>query len=186
MMNKRTPLYLTVSAMFLSLALVLPLITGQIPSIGKMLLPMHLPVLLCGLICGWQYGLVVGAVAPILRSVIFGLPALYPEAVVMCFELATYGLVAGIIYQSIKKQNIFKVYISLISAMLAGRVVYGAVNYILLTVRAEQYTWSLFFAGAFGRALPGIIVQLVLIPTLMAALNRTGLVPYRKEPLHKQ
>lgn len=180
-MNKKTPIYLTVSAMFLSLGLVLPLITGQIPQIGQMLLPMHLTVLLCGLICGWQYGLVVGAITPILRSVLFGMPRLYPTAIVMFFELATYGLVAGLIYHRMKKQNVFAVYLSLIVSMIAGRIVYGAASYLLLTLRAESYTLSLFFAGAFFNAIPGIVLQLVLIPVLMLALDRTGLLPYRND-----
>ena len=59
---------LVLAAMFLAIGLVLPFFTGQIPQIGSMLLPMHLPVLLCGLICGWQYGVVVGFVAPLMHA----------------------------------------------------------------------------------------------------------------------
>ena len=79
---------LTLSALFLALGLVLPLITGQIPQIGKMLLPMHIPVLLCGMVCGWPYGLAVGAVMPLLRGLLFGMPVLYPTGIGMAFELA--------------------------------------------------------------------------------------------------
>ena len=82
---------LTLSALFLALGLVLPLITGQIPQIGKMLLPMHIPVLLCGMVCGWPYGLAVGAVMPLLRGLLFGMPVLYPTGIGMAFELAAYG-----------------------------------------------------------------------------------------------
>lgn len=82
---------ITLSAMFLGLAIVLPFLTGQIQVVGKMLLPMHLPVLLCGLICGWQYGAVIGFITPIMRSLIFGMPPLYPTALAMAFELAAYG-----------------------------------------------------------------------------------------------
>ena len=180
-MNKRTPVYLTVSAMFLSLGLVLPFLTGQIPQIGRMLLPMHLTVLLCGMVCGWQYGLVVGAITPILRSVLFGMPQLYPDAVVMFFELATYGFVIGIVYHGLKKQNIFTAYLSLIIAMISGRAVYGVVKYLLLTAKASGYAWSLFVADAFLNSIPGIVIQLVLIPALMLVLDRTGLLPYRND-----
>ena len=67
---------LALSAMFMAIGLVLPFLTGQIPQIGSMLLPMHLPVLLCGLICGWQYGGLVGFVLPLLRYLLFGMPHL--------------------------------------------------------------------------------------------------------------
>ena len=87
---------LAYAALFLALCLVLPMLTGQIPQIGSMLLPMHIPVLLCGLVCGWQYGAAVGFVAPLLRSVLFGMPPMYPVAIAMAFELLTYGLVIGI------------------------------------------------------------------------------------------
>ena len=89
---------LVLSAMFIAVGLVLPFFTGQIPQIGKMMLPMHLPVFLCGLICGWPYGLAVGFVTPLLRSMIFSMPVMYPAAIAMAFELATYGFVAGFLY----------------------------------------------------------------------------------------
>ena len=95
---------MVLSAMFLALAMVLPLLTGQIPQIGKMLSPMHIPVLLCGFFCGPWYGLLVGAIAPVLRSLIFGMPALFPNAFIMCFELATYGCVSGLLYKLLPKK----------------------------------------------------------------------------------
>ena len=79
---------LVLAAMFVALGLVLPFLTGQVPQIGNMLLPMHLPVLLCGLICGWQYGGVVGFILPPLRYVMFGMPPIFPTGVAMAFELA--------------------------------------------------------------------------------------------------
>lgn len=89
---------LTLAALFLALGLVLPFFTGQIPQIGSMLLPMHIPVFLCGLICGWQYGAAVGFIVPLMRSVLFGMPPLFPTATAMAFELLTYGLVVGLLY----------------------------------------------------------------------------------------
>lgn len=176
---KRTVKNLVLAAMFLAIGLVLPFITGNIPAIGQMLLPMHFPVLLCGLICGWQYGLLVGLICPLLRSVAFGMPVLYPVAIEMMAELATYGAVAGLVYSHLRPQNIGKVYIALIVAMLAGRVVYGVVAGLLLGF-GTGFTMSMFISAAFVNALPGIIAQLVLIPVIMAALNKAKLVPYRK------
>ncbi len=180
-MNKKAILKLTLSAMFLAVGLVLPFLTGQIPQIGKMLLPMHLPVMLCGLICGWHYGLAVGAMTPLLRSLLFGSPMLYPTAVAMLFELATYGAVVGLIYSCVKKQSTFTVYLALIPAMLAGRIVYGGATLLLLTANSKAYTWSAFLASSVLEAIPGIVIQLILIPLLMLALDRTGLLPYKKE-----
>ena len=87
------------AGLFLALGLLLPFLTGQIPQIGNMLLPMHIPVLLCGYFCGWRYGLAVGAAAPLLRSALFGLPPMFPIAVAMAFELAVYGLMTGLLYK---------------------------------------------------------------------------------------
>ncbi|MBO4413432.1 MAG: ECF transporter S component, partial [Clostridia bacterium] len=78
--NKERILRLTLTAMFLALGLVLPFLTGQIPQIGSMLLPMHIPVFLCALICGWQYATPMAFILPILRSLIFSMPPMYPTA----------------------------------------------------------------------------------------------------------
>lgn len=177
----KTTKKLTLSAMFMAVGMVLPILTGQIQQIGNMLLPMHLPVFLCGLICGWQYGAVVGFVLPLLRSVTFGMPPLFPTATAMAFELAAYGLVAGLLYGRSRWQCIIALYRSLIAAMLAGRIVWGAVQIVLLGISGSSFTWQMFIAGALLNAVPGIIVQLILIPAIMVALNRTGLVMFRRE-----
>ena len=171
---------LTLSAMFVAIGIVLPMITGNIQQIGSMLLPMHIPVFLCGLICGWQYGLTVGAILPLMRSVLFGMPPIYPVAIAMTFELATYGAVSGIIYNRSKWQCIFALYRSIIVAMLAGRIVWGLAEVVLLGLAGNTFTWSAFMAGAFFNAIPGIIVQLTLIPVLMVALHKMGLVKFKR------
>lgn len=176
---------ITLSAMFLGLALVLPFLTGQIQVIGKMLLPMHLPVLLCGLICGWQYGAVIGFVTPIMRSLIFGMPPLYPTALAMAFELAAYGFFVGFLFSHAKWQCIKSLYRCLLIAMIAGRAVSGLANIILLGLRGGSYTLSAFIAAHFTSAIPGIILQLTLIPAVMLLLNRTHLVPFRKKEYEK-
>lgn len=178
---KTTTKNLTLSAMFLAIGMVLPFFTGQIPQIGKMLLPMHIPVFLCGLICGWQYGAVVGLILPLLRSVLFSAPVLYPAALGMAFELLTYGLVAGLIYGRSRWKCVIALYRSLLAAMIAGRLVWGLAQIILLGIKGNVFTWKAFMAGAVLNAVPGIILQLVLIPAVMVALNRTGLVRFGQQ-----
>lgn len=184
-MKKNQISNITLSAMFLGLAFVLPMLTGQIQVIGKMLLPMHLPVLLCGLICGWQYGALIGFIAPILRSLVFGMPPMYPTAIAMAFELAAYGFVIGYLFSHAKWQCIKSLYRCLIIAMIAGRAVSGLANIILLGIKGSSYTLSAFIAGHFTTAIPGIIVQLTLIPAVMLILNRTHLVPFKKREHEK-
>lgn len=179
--RKKPILNLTLSAMFMAIGLVLPFLTGQIKQIGSMLLPMHIPVFLCGLICGWQYGLIVGFVLPILRSMVFGMPILFPTGIAMAFELATYGVVIGWLYSHSRWQCVIALYRCMIMAMLAGRLVWGVVQIVLLGINGNGFTWQMFIAGAFLNAIPGIILQLILIPAIMVALNRTGLVRFGRK-----
>lgn len=173
---------ITLSGMFLAVGLVLPFLTGQIQIIGNMLLPMHLPVILCGLICGWQYGGIVGFAMPLLRNLMFGMPPM-PNAISMAFELATYGLIIGLLYGFSKWKCIFSLYRSLLIAMLAGRAVWGVVQATILGVNGSGFTFKMFMAGAFMNAIPGIILQLILIPAIMVALGKAKLVPFNiKKP----
>lgn len=169
---------LALAAMFIAIGLLLPFLTGQIPQIGRMLLPMHIPVFLCGLICGWKYGAPVGFLLPLMRFALFGMPILFPTGLAMAFELAVYGLVAGFLYGHSRWKCIIALYRSMIIAMLAGRVVWGVALMLLLGVGGEGFTLQMFIAGAFLDAFPGIILQLILIPALMVALSRTGLVHF--------
>ncbi len=164
------------AALFLAVGLVLPLLTAQIKEIGDTLLPMHLPVLLCGLLCGPYYGMTVGALLPFLRSVTFGMPPLYPNAVWMALELATYGLVIGLVYVRLGKRHTGDVYVSLLTAMVAGRVVWGVAKTLLLGFADKGFTLQMFIAGGVLDALPGIVLQLVLIPILMAVARKIRFV----------
>lgn len=163
---------LVLAAMFLSIGFVLPLLTGQIKEIGDTLLPMHIPVMLCGLICGEKYGFLIGIILPFFRSVVFGMPPIYPNAVWMAIELATYGFVIGFVYSKMNFKNTKGVYISLISAMLIGRIAWGASKAILLGVGGKTFTIAMFLVGGFADAILGIILQLILIPFIMAILNK--------------
>jgi len=172
---------LVLAALFLAIGLVLPFLTGQIPQFGRMLCPMHLPALLCGLICGWQYGAVVGFVMPLLRSVLFSAPPMFPEAAAMAFELCAYGAIAGFLYARSHWQCVRALYRCLLIAMVGGRVVWGLARLALSGVAGAPFTWELFLSGALLTAIPGIVVQLVLIPAIMVALDRTGLYQFRRE-----
>ena len=166
---------LTYAALYLALAMILPFVTGQIPEIGSMLCPMHIPVLLCGFMCGWSWGLAVGFISPLLRSVLFGMPAMFPGAVAMAFELAVYGGLAGFLHHRLPGNRGFALYTVLLISMVAGRVVWGIVRVILAGMSGSSFTWALFLSGAITNAIPGIILQLVLIPVLVFSMERAGL-----------
>jgi len=172
--NTRT---LTLAAMFLAIAFVLPFFTGQIPQIGSMLCPMHIPVLLCGFICGWPWGLVVGFLAPLLRSVTLGMPPLFPTAFCMAFELATYGAASGLLHKFFHK-NKWNIYLSLIIAMITGRVVWGSIMFICMGLTGGDFGFSAFLAGAVTNAIPGIILQLILVPILVMILEKAKIGVY--------
>ena len=166
---------LVLSALFLSLGLVMPFLTMQIREIGSMLLPMHIPILVCGFVCGWKYGLLVGFITPLLRSFIFTMPTLFPNAVSMAFELATYGAIVGILYYILHSSKL-RIYISLLVAMFAGRCVWGIVMIILSGISKSPFSWQMFIGGTLLNAIPGIILQLVLIPILVFALEKAGVM----------
>lgn len=165
---------LTYAAMCLALCIVLPFLTGQIPQIGSALCPMHLPVLLAGYLCGPWWAMGVGAVAPLLRHLWLGMPPLL-TALGMAFELAAYGLVVGLAYRKLPKTT-GGIYLALICAMIVGRIVWGCAMLVILGVTGGVFTWSAFLAGALLNAIPGIAVQLVLIPALVLALRRANII----------
>lgn len=162
---------LILSGLFLTLGILLPFLTGQIPKFGNMFLPMHIPVLLCGMLCGWQYGLLLGFMLPVLRFMLTGMPVLYPNGISMAFELASYGLISGLIYSHLAKK-ISSLYIALIGAMLGGRVVWAIAQMLLLGMGGKGFTWAMFVSGAFANAIIGIIIQLTLIPVIVRIADR--------------
>lgn len=128
---------LVLSGLFLAIGLVLPFLTGQIPEIGNMISPMHFPVLLCGFICGAPYGALVGLILPPVRFLLFQMPPLYPVGLAMAFEMATYGLVSGLVYSRVQ-HNIKGIYLSLVPAMVVGRIVWGIAQVILMGLFRRQ------------------------------------------------
>ena len=236
---------IVLAALFLALAFVLPMVTGHVPQVGNMLCPMHFPILLCGFVLGGPWGLAVGFVAPLLRSVLFGMPPMFPIAVSMAFELAAYGLVSGLVWRRVKhtlpmmyaalvtamvagrlvwgavrfvlagltgssfpfsafrmppmfpiavsmafelaayglvsglvwrrvKHTLPMMYAALVTAMVAGRLVWGAVRFVLAGLTGSSFPFSAFLSGALLTAVPGILAQLVLIPLILTALEKAG------------
>lgn len=168
------------SAFFLALALVLPFLTGQLPQLGSMLSPMHIPVLLCGFICGWPYGLAVGFIAPLLRFLLFGMPPVFPVGIAMAFELATYGAVAGWVFNRVWR-GLPGIYTALLAAMVSGRLVWGIVSFILAKLFALPFSMNVFISAVLINALPGIILHLITVPFVVLAVERRGLLnPVRR------
>jgi len=166
-MKKNNALQLVLAALFTALGVLLPVILHPFGISGQVFLPMHIPILLCGFIAGSGYGILTGLIVPFLSSITTGMPPIWPVAVSMALELAAYGFFAGFLS---KRLNII---FSLIGAMLAGRIVLGIVNAVLYGISGTPYSFSLFVSAAFVTALPGIIIQLLLIPFILYALGKT-------------
>lgn len=173
---------ITLSALFLAIGFILPMLFGQIPVIGQMLLPMHIPVFLCGLICGWRYGLFIGFILPLARSLIFSVPVMYPTAMAVAVEMAVYGVIVGALYGVAKKKTVKTVYISMLTAMAVGRAARLAAEVALLSFGGKAFAWQAFATTVLLNAIPGIALQLILIPAIMMILDKTGAVKFYKKP----
>lgn len=165
---------LIVAALCLALCLVLPFLTGQIPQIGNMLSPMHIPAFLCGFLCGWPYALLVGLIAPPLRFLLFQMPPLFPTGLSMMFELAAYGVSAALLSRVFPKKPAY-LYVALILSMLIGRAVWGAVRLVLMGVANIEFGWKLFFAGAFANAVPGILCHILVVPPVVMLVEQAAM-----------
>ena len=166
-----------ITAVCMALCVVLPLAFHAIPNAGSIYLPMHIPVLLCGLICGWSFGLACGVVGPLLPSLLTGMP---PVAVLpaMMIELAAYGIVAGLGMALIRTKKLSAdLYISLIAAMLTGRIIAGVATALIFA--AGSTTMAAWATSYFVTGLPGIVIQLILLPAIVIALEKARLIPLR-------
>ncbi len=174
-MNRNSLRKLTLAALCVALGVIFPQLFHMIPRSGMILLPMHLPLLLCGLLTGPFWGLVAGVVTPILSNLITGMPPMGPILYSMIFELAVYGFLAGVLFQFIRtKYVVLDLYLSLILAMLGGRIIYGLANGLIFSA-GTGYGIEAWLTGSFVTGLPGIILQLVLIPLLYGALAKAKL-----------
>lgn len=164
------------TAVCAALCIVVPMAFHTIPNAGVVFLPMHIPVLLCGLACGWPYGLICGLIGPLLSSVITGMPpaAMLPSMMVEC---ATYGLVTGLMMRFVRTRSaVADLYISLITAMVLGRVVAGFAKSLIFSPGTAPFAWV---TTSLVAGIPGIIIQLVLMPTIVFALTQAKLLPQR-------
>lgn len=177
-MNHLTRIVTT--AVCIALCVVLPLALHAIPNAGTLLSPMHLPVLLCGLVCGWPYGLICGILGPLLSSLLTSMPG-WGYLPTMMVELALYGLITGIMIQLVHTGKLtVDLYISLIAAMLAGRIVTGIARALIFAPRSGGvYSMEAWATGYFVSSFPGIILQLILLPILYMALQRAKLIPVK-------
>lgn len=171
--RKNTTLKLTYSAMCLAMAMLLPFLTANNMQLGNALSLMHIPVFLCGFLCGAPWGAAVGLIAPMLRHLIIGMPPFW-TAFAMMFELCAYGFLSGLFYKIFPKKIPF-IYVSLVLAMLGGRIVGGAVKFILMGLGKTTFSFAAFFTSYFVVAWPGILVHIVLVPLLIIALKKAKL-----------
>ena len=172
-MNSKTK-NLSLTAMFIAIGVVLPQAFHAIPNAGSIFLPMHIPVLLSGYAVGPLYGALVGFLTPLLSHLIFSMP---PSAILpsMLCELTVYGLATGFFSRFIRTETkAVKTYAVLILGMLCGRVTYGVLNALIF--RAGAYSMQSWITAAFVTALPGIVIQLILIPFIVLALDKANLL----------
>jgi niacin transporter len=162
-----------VTALHIALGIVLPIALHSVPNAGNIFLPMHIPVLMCGIACGFPYGLICGVLAPLLSSFLSGMPSPAYLPSMLC-ELAVYGAVSSLLTRFVSVKNQYaKVYISLAGAMLSGRIVYGVLNALIFS--AGSYSLRAWMTSSFVTALPGIVIQLILIPAVIFALRKVNL-----------
>ena len=166
-----------ITALCVALCVVLPMALHAIPKGGVLFSPMHLPVLLCGLVCGAPSGLICGILGPFISSMLTGMPA-FGYMPIMMIELGLYGLISGLVMQLLRSGKlVIDLYAALIIAMLGGRVITGILRALIFA--GGSYSWSAWAAGYFVSCLPGIILQLILLPTIYVALERAHLLPVR-------
>ena len=178
MKQMTSPKRITLCAVCIALCYVLPIAFHGI-ALGSILSPMHIPVLLCGLVCGGGYGFICGVIGPVVSHLLSGMPPLMMLAR-MIPELCVYGLVGGIAMKYIRTgRNAADVYVSLILAMIAGRIVGGIATAIFYTVTSGVYSIALWATSYFVESVPGIVAHLIIVPALVLTLQKARLIPAR-------
>ena len=176
MRTKNSIKNMTMAAVCVALCVVLPIAFHSIPDAGSVFLPMHIPVLICGMICGWPYGFLCGLVGPLLSSALTGMPpiAFLPGMMVEC---AAYGMVSGLMLKYVHTKSTYAdLYIALITAMIAGRVISGIAKALIFTPGLAMSAW---ITASFVTALPGILIQLVFLPGVVFTLMKAKVIPLR-------
>ncbi len=179
-MQKKTSLYrMIVIAVLLALGMVLPFLTGQLPTIGQAISPLHIPAFIAGLTCGWSRGMALGFVLPILRSIVFGMPPLVAVGIPMAFELAAYAGVCGALYPLLRRRmkRLLAMLAALVIAMIAGRILGGAAKAIVMGITGSGFTFSMFISSYFVTTAAGAVIHLILVPAVVLALEKAHLSP---------
>ncbi|MFA5542347.1 MAG: ECF transporter S component [Bacilli bacterium] len=158
---------IVMGGLFIAIGAILPQLF-HIAQLGTVVSPMHFPVILGGLILGLKYGFAVGVLTPLVTALIFGKPPLFPAGFAMALELGVYGFIAGLINTNFKfSKNIYiNLYAILISAMLLGRIVAILTNSVFYLVGSSDDNFMEFLATLFVTGLPGIVLQVLMIPPL--------------------
>lgn len=185
-MKRNDSLYpLLITAILLAVGMILPYLTGQIPSIGQLISPLHIPVFICGLTCGWGWGAALGFVLPILRGLTLGMPPFPAVGLPMAFEMAFYGAVSGLLYQLLRKvwkdKHIVAIVISLLAAMVVGRCAGGATRAIMMGVQGSAYSFAAFFASYFTGTVVGAVIHIIVCPLITLALEKAKLSPMNQQ-----
>jgi len=163
------------ASMFIAIGMLLPFLILGSPQLGTVFLPMHIPVLLAGLILGPKYGILVGVITPLFRSVLFQMPPMVPTALMMAIELPIYALVIGMAKRLLPSTYIY-IYVSLGIALLIGRIAYGVAGFLIYPILGLSFSLNTFLVGAFITGLPGVAIQIVLIPPLFHYLKHARIL----------
>ena len=164
---------ITISASMLALAIVFAMFFHLTGIDAMAFSPLHIPVFVCGLLCGAYYGGAVGFLVPFLALLLTGKPVLFPPfAQAMALEMAVYGAVCGIMARNRKRPKALNIYITVILAQILGRICGGALFAALPRPPMMAYSFDVFMAMYFTGTLPGIILQLALIPPLVLAIEK--------------
>jgi len=171
-MQKNTIRQITLAGLFIAIGLILPM-AFHVLGPGTTFLPMHIPVLMAGFSLGLPMALLVGILTPILSSLLTGMPLIFPVLPFMILELGTYALGTSFLYRT-KKWN---VYVSLLVTMVLGRIAaMGAVWVLVNYTTAKLPNPWVFITGAITAGIPGIFIQLILIPPIVIMLRKRNLI----------
>lgn len=167
---------IVLTAVCAALCVVVPMAFHAIPNAGSVFLPMHIPVLLCGIVCGWPNGFICGLIGPLVSSLLTGMPpaAMLPSMMVEC---CVYGLTTGLVMKYVRTGKLLPdLYISMITAMILGRAISGIAKSLIFSPGTAPFAWV---TTSLVTGIPGIVIQLLLIPLIIVALTRAHLVPKR-------
>lgn len=168
MSKKITTKELVLSGLLLGSGIILPMIFHMFGMTGPIALPMHIPVLIGGFLLSPQLSLFLGIITPVISSLMTGMPVMFPMAIIMAFELGTYGLTASLSTRKLKLSPIP----SLIISMIAGRIAAGLTVAVLVQLFGLNMNPLMFVKGAIITGIPGIIIQLIFIPSLIFAVKK--------------